>query len=182
MKNFLLAVALTLLFTSLGYTQNFWQQTNGPFGGIIRSLAINSSGNVFASTYGSGVFKSINSTTGIEEDNSLPKEFALYQNYPNPFNPSTVIRYSIPTPDSPPFTKGGKQGGSLVSLIVYDILGNEVATLVNEEKQPGSYQVEFNAAVNGAALQSGVQYASGVYFYQLKTDGYTETKKMVFLK
>ena len=89
----------------------------------------------------------------------MPGEFALYQNYPNPFNPNTVIGYQLPV--------NGK-----VTLRVFDILGREIITLVNEEKPSGTYEVEFNAA----------KFASGVYFYQLKTGNYMDTKKMVLIK
>jgi hypothetical protein len=89
----------------------------------------------------------------------LPESFSISQNYPNPFNPSTKIRYSI-------YTNG------FVSLKVYDVLGNEVVTLVNEELSTGEYVVEFDAA----------GLTSGIYFYQLKTEGFVETKKMLLLK
>jgi hypothetical protein len=98
--------------------------------------------------------------TGIENISSeLPKEFNLEQNYPNPFNPSTKINYKI--------SATGK-----ISLKVYDVLGNEVATLVNEEKPAGSYEVTFNA--------EGL--ASGVYIYRLKSGSSSLSKKLLLLK
>jgi agmatine deiminase len=103
-------------------------------------------------------FLVINTITGIA-DLSHPEEFYLYQNYPNPFNPQTRIQYAI----------GSKQ---FVHLRVYDVLGKEVATFVNEEKPAGSFEIEFNAA----------GLPSGVYFYQLKAGSYIETKKMLLLK
>ena len=90
---------------------------------------------------------------------SLPVIYSLYQNYPNPFNPSTTIRYEIPE-------------RSLVTIKVYDVLGNEVETLVNEEKQSGEFEVEFNAN----------NLPSGIYFYRLKAGVFNETKKMILLK
>ncbi|RKY94024.1 MAG: hypothetical protein DRQ13_08740 [Ignavibacteriae bacterium] len=100
-----------------------------------------------------------------------PKEFVLYQNYPNPFNPSTVIKYEIPGQT--------RNDNILVVLKVYDVLGNEVATLVNEEKPAGEYEVEFDAT----------NFPSGIYFYQLRVypaeggaGSFVETKKMVLLK
>ncbi len=90
---------------------------------------------------------------------TLPEQFSLEQNYPNPFNPSTTIKYSIPTSE-------------FVSLKVYDVLGNEVATLVNEEKPAGSYEVNFNAA----------KLSSGIYFYTLHAGSHTQTKKLILLK
>ena len=100
-----------------------------------------------------------------------PKEFVLYQNYPNPFNPSTVIKYEIPS-----VTLRQAQSDIMVKLIVYDVLGSEVAILVNEEKQPGVYEIEFN--------KSSINHhpSSGIYFYQLKAGSFLETKRMVFLK
>ena len=100
----------------------------------------------------------------VEAEIVLPNKFVLEQNYPNPFNPVTKIRYQIP-----------KVGVSLikpVQLIIYDILGNEVATLVNEEKQPGVYEVDFNAS----------KLSSGIYFYELKSEGFRSVKKMALMK
>jgi hypothetical protein len=94
-----------------------------------------------------------------EEDNVMPTEFALNQNYPNPFNPTTTISYSI------------AEAGN-VELKVFDILGNEVTTLVNEMKAPGNYSVVFNAS----------SLASGVYIYNLRTSNSIITKKMVLMK
>ena len=85
--------------------------------------------------------------------------YSLRQNYPNPFNPATTITYQIPE-------------RSFVTLKVYDILGNEVATLVNEEKPAGSYEVEWNA----------LSLPSGIYFYQLRANNFIESKKMILLK
>jgi len=103
---------------------------------------------------------------GLEKPNSIVDEsadqlttFHLQQNYPNPFNPSASIQYAI-------------SSGQFVSLKVYDVLGNEVSTLVNEDKPAGTYEVEFNTT----------SLPSGIYFYQLKADSYIETKKMVLLK
>ena len=106
-----------------------------------------------------------------EEKNVLPQEFSLSQNYPNPFNPSTTIRFSVPS-------VGAEHVQPLhVLLKVYDLLGKEVATLVNEEKAPGNYQVQFNAeTLHGASLPSGV------YFYTLLAGNYVATKKMILLK
>ncbi len=106
----------------------------------------------------------------IEVDISLPEKFSLEQNYPNPFNPSTKIKFTIPS-----VTLSGVEG-SFVTLKVFDVLGNEIATLVNEEKPAGRYEVEFKSTV------SSLQLASGVYYYQLRAGDYLETKKMIFLK
>jgi len=95
----------------------------------------------------------------VEDDNVLPNEYMLEQNYPNPFNPSTKIKFEIPD-----------QG--FVSLKVYDVLGNEITTLVDEEKPAGEYEVEFD----------GKGLSSGMYFYTLNAGNYIETKKMILIK
>jgi hypothetical protein len=113
---------------------------------------------------------------GVEEENekkTIPAEFSLSQNYPNPFNPTTIIKFTIP--QSPPFAKGGNIG-VVVTLKVYDVLGNEIATLVNEEKQAGKYEIEF---IPGSGIWN---LASGIYFYQLKAGSFIQTKKMLLLK
>ncbi len=97
---------------------------------------------------------------------ALPTEYKLEQNYPNPFNPNRKIRYSIPN------VIASETKQSAVKLIVYEILGNEVRTLVNEQKEPGYYEVEFSAS----------QLASGVYIYRLQAGSYVSTKKMMVLK
>jgi uncharacterized Ntn-hydrolase superfamily protein len=96
-----------------------------------------------------------------------PDRFFLYQNSPNPFNPTTKIKFTIPSV----IASGAKQSQH-VSLKVYDVLGSEVATLVNEEKSAGEYEVEFNAD----------NLPSGTYFYTLKAGNFLETKKMLLLK
>lgn len=98
-------------------------------------------------------------TDAVAEKNFIPTEIKLYPNYPNPFNPSTMISYSIPQ-------------STYVVLKIYDILGSEVATLVNEHKHAGMYNLRFDA--------SGL--SNGVYFYTIKTDNFTSTKKMLLLK
>jgi len=97
-----------------------------------------------------------------------PVKFLLYQNYPNPFNPVTKIKFDIP--NNPPFTKGGQ--GSLITIKIYDITGREIATLVNESLQPGTYEVAFD----------GSKLTSGIYFYRFVIDNFSDTKRMVFIK
>ena len=99
----------------------------------------------------------------IEVNVPVVEEFVLYQNYPNPFNPCTKIGFRI-------------SGFGFVNLKVYDVLGNEVAILVNEEKPVGEYEVEFNTSTINHIP------SSGIYFYQLKTNNFVETKKMVLMK
>lgn len=97
--------------------------------------------------------------TSAENENTLPYDFVLYQNYPNPFNPATIIKYSIPF-------------NTNVSIRVYDILGNEIAALVNENKNAGNYEVVFSAD----------NLSSGIYFYKLITGNKVQTKKMILLR
>ncbi len=115
---------------------------------------------MFAGTDDHGVWRRFKpGVVGANGKQNLPQEFLLAQNYPNPFNPTTTIRYSIPQ-------------SSFVSIKVYNALGKEVAVLADEEKPAGSYDVEIDA--------TGLP--SGIYFYQLKTEGYVKTKKMLLLK
>jgi len=107
--------------------------------------------------------------TDIKFNNELlPTEYKLEQNYPNPFNPTTTIRYSIPQRS---FIQSEVEGASL-QLKIYDVLGRVVATLVKKQQKPGNYEITFDAS----------EFSSGVYYYQLKTSDYLETKKMLLLK
>ncbi|MCX8104448.1 MAG: T9SS type A sorting domain-containing protein [Ignavibacterium album] len=103
--------------------------------------------------------------TGIEDETLSIKNFSLEQNYPNPFNPSTRISWQSPV-------------GNRQTLKVYDILGNEVATLLDEYKPAGKYEVEFDAA----EVEHGLSLPSGIYFYKLQTESFTKTMKMVLMK
>jgi hypothetical protein len=109
-----------------------------------------------------GSYKYSNTTEVYIEN---PKTFSLFQNYPNPFNPSTVIRYQIPV-------------DGRVSLKVYDVLGKEIATLVDEYKEAGRYEVEFNV---GQTISLSF-LSSGMYFYKLQVEDYVEVKKMILAK
>ena len=102
---------------------------------------------------------SFNLVSGVDDDNNLPKIFNLAQNFPNPFNPSTTIKYSVPETEN-------------VTLKVYDIIGNEIATLVNETKPAGEYEVKF----------SPDNQSSGIYIYRLQAGSQIQTRKMTFLK
>jgi GH18 family chitinase len=110
--------------------------------------------------------------TGVEKEIELSAQVELLQNYPNPFNPETTIEYTIPvkTRRGEPLQK--------VTLKVYDLLGREVATLVDEYKQAGTYNITFNAR----HLERSREIPSGAYFYRLQTDSYSETKKFVLMK
>ncbi len=106
--------------------------------------------------------------TPVEDENLSISKFELYQNYPNPFNPSTIIKFTIPN------VTLSEVEGSRVQLKVYDVLGNEVATLVDEYKPAGMYNVQFT-------MHNG-QASSGIYFYQLRIGNFIESKKMILLK
>ncbi len=144
------------------------------------SIAVNSSGNVAITGSSPGAtsatdyatVKYSQTTTDVESNNEIPTGFELSQNFPNPFNPETTISYGV-------------QAASQVSLKVYDVLGREVATLVNEYQQAGTYREKFNVETcRGKSLHSGV------YFYRLQVgnpsagsgQGFIQTKKMVLLK
>jgi len=116
---------------------------------------------IFAGTQNQGVWRrEISEITETKNYNSIvPENFSLYQNYPNPFNPVTNIKYQI-------------ANNKFVSLKVFDVLGKEIETLVNEKQSAGTYEVNWNAS----------QYPSGVYFYRLDANGFTDTKKMILLK
>jgi hypothetical protein len=105
----------------------------------------------------------------VQDKSIQPEKFILYQNYPNPFNPSTKIKFTI--------SAAGTQRAVSVQLKVYDILGNEVANLVNEEKTEGSYEVEFNS--NSGSAQN---LSSGIYYYQIKAGSFIQTNKMLLMK
>jgi hypothetical protein len=125
---------------------------------------------------------SSNVVTSISDESLLLNDFRLEQNYPNPFNPSTKIRYTITLPSYPSPYKGEGRRERYVTLKVYDILGNEVATLVSEEQSPGTYEVEFNNVGMRHSSSSVKGLPSGVYFYQLKTGNFIQTKKMILLR
>jgi len=132
-----------------------WQPPSGPKAGIMVYAANN------LKSYADSIFRSlaIPATNVDNSEKGIPQEFALMQNYPNPFNPSTTIEYQI--------TEYG-----LVSIKIFDVLGKEVRTLVNEEKSIGTYEINWNAE----------NLPSGVYFYQLKAGNYVETKKMILMR
>ncbi len=112
-----------------------------------------------------------NLLTGIDEKPTVVNGFQLYQNYPNPFNPSTTITYTIPGSEMLHATSQ-----QLVQLKIYDVLGREVATLVNSKQAPGSYAVTFDAnSVEG-------ELPSGIYFYKLTSGSFSKIKKMVLLR
>ena len=138
-----------------------WQEINsGLDSNSINCLIITDDDYILAGTSWGGVYRSVNKTTSVE--NSFAKihgSFFLEQNYPNPFNPTTNIKFYI-------------SDFGFVSLKLFDVLGNEIKTLVSEEKPAGNYNVQFD----------GSRLASGIYFYQLKAGNFIETRKMILLK
>jgi len=116
---------------------------------------------IFAGTDGYGVYRRLLSDViGIKSiSNEVPKQFSLSQNYPNPFNPTTKIKFALPN-------------SSFAKLVVYDALGRELATLVNEQLNAGTYE----------AVWSADKFSSGVYYYKLTAEDYSETKKMLLIK
>ncbi len=106
-------------------------------------------------------YSTIDLVTSVEqiEDELLPTEFRLDQNYPNPFNPSTTIRFALPKTSN-------------VTIKIYDVLGRQVATLVDEKYQPGVYKIIFEAG----------ELASGLYIYRIQTEGFTQSRKLMLLK
>ncbi|HSD62293.1 MAG TPA: T9SS type A sorting domain-containing protein, partial [Ignavibacteriaceae bacterium] len=139
-----------------------WETQNVPAGAALNSIffineftgwAVGDSGTILRTTNGGVTF--------IEEEkiDELPSKFLLSQNYPNPFNNSSVIRFSIPKP-------------SQVTLKIFNTLGEEIETLVNEEKPAGTYELTWNI----------VNLPSGVYFYRIKAGDFIQTKKMVLMK
>jgi hypothetical protein len=149
-----------LLFsTNLGDT---WIQLNKglPSNAFITWNDIDVQGYLYAAVGQFGLYKTNSIVTSVEKTISFDNySFSLKQNYPNPFNPVTSIQYSL-------------SSMQFVTLKIYDVLGNEIATLVNEEKSAGEYEVEFNG--NGLT--------SGIYFYQLKAGESIQTRKMILLK
>ncbi|MFI5406317.1 MAG: YCF48-related protein [Nitrososphaerales archaeon] len=150
----------TILRTTNGGT-NWMAQTSGTMD-LLNDVSFIDANNGTAVGDSGAILRTTNGgTTFVEEEelNEIPSEFVLLQNYPNPFNPSTKIKYSIPQ-------------SSNVTIKVFDILGNEIETSVNEEKPVGSYEITWYAA----------NLPSGIYFYQLKAGVYTAVKKMILLK
>ncbi|MGA2669688.1 MAG: T9SS type A sorting domain-containing protein [Ignavibacteria bacterium] len=146
-----------------------WVQANEGLNNLyITNLAVNND-YVFAGLNGEAVWRRpLSELIGVKKiSESVPQSYALYQNYPNPFNPATKIKFQIPL--SPLYERGV---GGFVTLKIYDLLGRKIATLVNEQLKPGTYEVEWDASI----------YSSGVYFYKIKTESFNQTQRMVLLK
>lgn len=138
-----------------------WQEINSGLDNVsLNNLIITDNDYILAGTSGEGVYKSVNKTTSLENSFAeLPTSFLLEQNYPNPFNPTTNIRFKIAE-------------SGYVSLKIFDVLGNEIETLISGEKPSGDYEVKFD----------GRSLSSGIYFYQLRSGEIIQTKKMILIR
>ena len=139
---------------STTYYNKFWEIAKNFTIGLFQKASYRIACVIYTEWINSGSVTSIS-----ENGKGIPSGFNLSQNYPNPFNPSTKIKFTIP-----------EEG--FVSIKIYSVLGDEVKTLVNEQKRPGTFEVTFDAD----------QIPSGIYFYKFQTNSFTDTKKMVFLK
>jgi hypothetical protein len=143
--------------SNTGGKSRFWFLTkNGSMVYIETNSSQPDTGDIVATQYMYGMAES---PIGVTVSPQFPIHFILFQNYPNPFNPSTAISYSIPKT-------------SLVTIKVYDVLGKEIATLINEEKPAGNYNINFD----------GSNLTSGVYFYRMQAGNFSETKKLILLR
>jgi hypothetical protein len=148
---------------SAGLTSVVDEKLKSELEAIEKNILAISSGSKSKITYPEGIKQIVNKLFGdfktADEETSMPQEFSLSQNYPNPFNPVTTIKFQVPNTAN-------------VKISVFDILGRQVAVLVNETKQPGIYSAEFNAS----------NYASGVYIYKMSSGNFSDVKKLMLLK
>jgi hypothetical protein len=131
----------------------------GLSGKVIKGIVMNPDGYLLCGTENEGIFIANLNPSDVDDTDNKSLMFSLRQNYPNPFNPATKISFSVPHSD-------------IVQIKVYDLLGREIKTLLNEFKLPGTYEIEFNA--------SGL--ASGIYFYRIISGSYSAVKKMILLR
>lgn len=147
------------VYRSLTGGESWSQMNSGLTDTSVYSLAITPNA-LFAGTYYEGVFRFSQHVTSVHESSEgMSLSYSLSQNYPNPFNPTTTISYQLPE-------------NSFVTIKVYDLLGKEIETLVNENKSAGYYKVNFDAS----------KLPSGVYFYNLTTGSNSISKKMLLMK
>lgn len=148
--------------SNLGLT---WQKINGTLPSTtVTSIIVNEKyDRLYIGTEGDGLWTTYLSNIVTEVDdnftNAVPSDYLLYQNYPNPFNPSTTIKYSVPK-------------HSFVTIKIYDVLGRQITTLINENKSPGNYSIDFNSN----------NLSSGIYIYTMKSNGFFYSRKMSVLK
>ena len=156
-----------------------WSAQTTPTAEFLRAIDFIDSLHGFSSGDNGVILKTTNGgVLGFSQiSGEIPKNFALYQNYPNPFNPTTTIKFSIP------LLRGVSAGrGVLTKLSVYDILGREIQTLVNENLSPGTYEVEFPARQSFGGGGDGTNLPSGVYYYSITAGDYNGTGKMILIK
>jgi hypothetical protein len=146
------------IFGSTNSGASFTEQFTLPWYATESCVSMSSINCGWVGCSGGHIYK-FNGYVGVSNQNNSPKQFTLKQNYPNPFNPTTTINYSVPKT-------------SVVTIKVYDLVGHDVMTLVNQVKTAGNY----NAYVDGKDL------SSGIYIYRLTADGYTDSKKMILIK
>jgi photosystem II stability/assembly factor-like uncharacterized protein len=160
-KSFVLAATNSGVFLSTNLGVNWNSFNNGISTNYINTIAFSLDNYAYVGTIGNGVFRSSSpiTTVSLKQSNDFPNSFLLFQNYPNPFNPITTISFIL-------------SSKSFVSLKIFDALGREVSTLVNEELSVGNQTRQWNAS----------NVVSGVYFYQLKAGSFTETKKLLLLR
>lgn len=157
-KNGALLFTYTTGGTNSLVPENVWQMGDLDQNGTLEFIVGTRDGRLFAFSGGTDVI------IGVTPEGFVPGEFVLHQNYPNPFNPSTNIKFDVPKL-------------SKISLKIFDVLGREIKTLVNEEMNPGVYRVEWNGLNNEMNKVS-----SGIYFVRLEADDFVSSKKMIFLK
>ncbi|MDP2302626.1 MAG: T9SS type A sorting domain-containing protein [Ignavibacteria bacterium] len=158
-NNKLLAAGIDSLYYSsnFGNTMHIIESPLKP-NNYVNEIEEDRNGKIFFGTYNEGLFE-VDILASVQETSSIVNNYKLNQNYPNPFNPVTNIKFSIPKSD-------------VVKIKVYDILGKEIQTLLNEYKTTGRYEVEFNAS----------NLPSGIYFYRMVSGNYSEAKKMILLR
>ena len=148
------------VFRSIDHGENWSAINSGLLNKYVSSIAVDSSDFVFAGTYGNGVFRSVESITALEKIHTgISGSFVLEQNYPNPFNPRIRIRFNLNVPGN-------------VEISVFNMLGQRITTLLDEKKTPGTYSIDFNA--------DGL--SSGIYYYTITMNGYSNTKKILYIR
>ena len=147
------------VFISYDFGQNWISASIGLSDNFIKDIVMNPDGILLCGTENEGIFIANINPTNVDDINNTSMMFSLQQNYPNPFNPLTTIKYSIPS-------------DKFVKLLIFNPIGEQITSLVNEYKTSGTYEVSLNAK----------DLPSGIYFYQLRTEGLVQTKKMILLK
>jgi photosystem II stability/assembly factor-like uncharacterized protein len=156
------------VFISYDFGQNWISASTGLSDNVIKGIVMNPDGILLCGTENEGIFIANLDPANVDDINNTSIMFSLQQNYPNPFNPTTTIEYIIPQS----VILNGAKNLIPVQLKIYDVIGNEIATLINEYQTAGSYKVEFD----------GYGLTTGIYFYQLNAGSLSQTKKLMLLK